>query len=163
MDRNDSLILDSLQRDSSLSIAELADIAGVSASACHRRIKSLEAAQIIRGYSAQLDAHKLGLKLNAFVEITLTGQSSEAMAAFEQAVLDYADILECHLMSGNADYLLRVAARDLEHFDTIHRDCLSRLPGVSSMRSSFAIRKIKRWSGYPVSSRPLADRPAGSV
>ncbi len=91
-----------------------------------------------------------GLKLLAFVEITLTSQSHEAMDRFEAAVQDYDDILDCHLMSGQADYLLRVAAADLEQYDRIHRDCLARLPGVSAMRSAFAIRRIKRWRGYPV-------------
>lgn len=150
MDRSDVLILEALQNDSSRSIAELADRAGVSASACHRRIKALEAAGIVTGYAAQIDPHKLGLKLQAFVEITLTSQSREAMDRFEAAVQDMGDILDCHLMSGNADYLLRVAARDLEQYDRIHRDCLASLPGVSAMRSAFAIRRIKRWSGYPL-------------
>jgi DNA-binding Lrp family transcriptional regulator len=150
MDRSDVRILDALQRDSSRSIAELAELAGVSTSACHRRIKSLEAAGLITGYRAQLDPQRLGLKLQAFVEITLTSQSREAMDRFEQAVAQFDDILECHLMSGNADYILRISARDLEHFDAIHRDCLARLPGVSAMRSSFAIRMIKRWCGYPL-------------
>ncbi len=150
MNRNDILILDALQSDSSRSIAELAELANVSTSACHRRIKSLEAAGLIAGYHARLDPQRLGLKLQAFVEITLTSQSREAMDRFEQAVADFDDILECHLMSGHADYILRVSARDLEHFDAIHRDCLSRLPGVSAMRSSFAIRTIKRWRGYPL-------------
>ena len=150
MDRNDILILEALQQDSSRSIAELADLAGVSPSACHRRIKSLEAAGTITGYAAQIDPHKLGLRLQAFVEITLTSQSRVAMDRFEAAVQDMADILDCHLMSGSADYLLRVAAHDLEQYDRIHRDCLASLPGVSAMRSAFAIRRIKRWSGYPV-------------
>jgi len=150
VDRNDSLILEALQADSSRSIADLAEIAGVSPSACHRRIKSLEAAGVISGYSARLDPHRLGLKLEAFVEITLTSQSRDAMDRFEQAVGDFDDILECHLMSGAADYILRIAAPDLEQFDEIHRNCLSRLPGVSAMRSSFAIRTIKRWRGYPL-------------
>ena len=150
MDRNDTLILEALQQDSSRSIAELAEIAGVSPSACHRRIKSLEAAGVIAGYAAQLDPHRLGLKLQAFVEITLTSQSRDAMDRFEQAVGDFEDILECHLKSGSADYILRIATPDLEQFDQIHRNCLSRLPGVSAMRSSFAIRTIKRWRGYPV-------------
>ncbi|MBU0554983.1 MAG: Lrp/AsnC family transcriptional regulator [Alphaproteobacteria bacterium] len=148
MDKIDSVILTSLQQDSSLSIAELASIAGVSTSACHRRIKSLEAAEIISRYCAQLNPQKLGLKLQAFVEITLTSQSREAMDKFERAVMDFDDILECHLMSGSGDYILRVAARDLEQFAALHRDCLSRLPGVSAMRSSFAIRSVKSWRGY---------------
>ncbi len=72
------------------------------------------------------------------------------MDRFEAAVQDYPEIIDCHLMSGGADYLLRVAAADLEHYDRIHRDCLSRVPGVSAMKSSFAIRRIKRWGGYPL-------------
>lgn len=150
MDRNDIRLLEVLQQNSSRSVAELAELAGVSASACHRRIKALEASGVITGYTAQIDPHKLGLKLQAFVEITLTSQSREAMDRFESAVQDMDDILDCHLMSGNADYLLRVAAADLEHYDRIHRDCLASLPGVSAMRSAFAIRRIKRWRGYPV-------------
>jgi DNA-binding Lrp family transcriptional regulator len=150
VDRADIALLEALQRDSSRSIADLADSIGLSPSACHRRIKSLEESGLITGYAAQIDPHKLGLKLQAFVEITLTSQSREAMDRFEAAVQDFEDVLDCHLMSGNADYLLRVAAADLEQYDRIHRDCLARLPGVSSMRSAFAIRRIKRWGGYPV-------------
>lgn len=150
MDRHDQLILRALQHDSTISIAALAERSGMSASACHRRIKQLEAAGLITAYRAQLDPQRLGLKLEVFVEITLTSQSQEAMDRFEAAVGEFPDILECHLMSGSADYLLRVAAPDLEQFDAIHRTCLARLPGVSAMRSSFAIRTIKRWDGYPV-------------
>ena len=150
MDRADTAIIVALQQDSSRSIAQLAELAGVSPSACHRRIRALEESGVITGYRAQVDARRLGLKLQAFVEITLTGQNREAMDRFEAAVADFDDILECHLMSGNADYLLRVAAADLDQFDHIHRECLSRLPGVSSMRSSFSIRPIKRWTGFPV-------------
>jgi Lrp/AsnC family leucine-responsive transcriptional regulator len=152
MDRNDVLILEALQKDSSRSIAELAELAGVSPSACHRRIKALEGSGVITGYGAQVDPQKLGLKMQAFVEITLTSQSREAMERFERAVADFDEILDCHLMAGHADYLLRVAARDLDQYDRIHRDCLAALPGVSSMRSAFAIRRIKRWQGYPVRS-----------
>jgi DNA-binding Lrp family transcriptional regulator len=150
VDRNDVLILEALQKDSSRSIAELAELADVSPSACHRRIKALETSGVITGYGAQVDPQKLGLKMQAFVEITLTSQSREAMERFERAVADFDEILDCHLMAGHADYLLRVAARDLDQYDRIHRDCLAALPGVSSMRSAFAIRRIKRWSGYPV-------------
>lgn len=151
MDRIDIKLLEALQRDSSKSVAQLAELAGLSPSACHRRIRLLEEQGLIAGYSARLDPQCLGLKLLVIVEITLTSQSREVMDRFEAAVADYDDILECYLMSGQADYFLRVAARDLEHYDRIHRNCLSRLPGVSGMHSSFAIRQIKRWNGYPVS------------
>ncbi len=150
MDRIDRKILERLQRDSTQPISALAEQVGLSPSACHRRVKALETSGIIRGYVAQLDPQELGLKQQAYVEITLTSQSRDAMDRFEEAVAGFDDILECRLMSGNADYLLRVAASDLAQFDAIHRNCLARLPGVSAMRSSFVIRTIKRWSGYPM-------------
>lgn len=154
MDRADIALLEALQDDSSLSISELAEIVALSSSACHRRIKALEQAGVIAGYGARLEPRLLGLSVEVFVEITLTSQSREAMDRFERSVLDFDDILECHLMSGSADYLMRVAARDLEQYDRVHRDCLARLPGVSSMRSSFSLRRIKQMRGYPVRSGP---------
>ena len=150
MDRVDLTLLKALQADSSKSIADLAASVSLSPSACHRRVRALEEAGVIAGYAARLDPQQLGLALEAFVEITLTSQSLESMERFERAIGDFDDILECHLTTCAADYMLRVAATDLAQFDRIHRDCLSRLPGVSSMRSSFAIRTIKRWRGYPL-------------
>ncbi len=150
MERADLALIEALQRDSSRSIAELAEAVALSPSACHRRIRALEERGVIEGYAARLDPRKLGLTVEVFVEITLTSQSREAMDRFERAVGDFDDILECHLMSGSADYLLRAAAADLGQYDAIHRDCLARLPGVSAMRSSFSLRRIKRFSGYPV-------------
>ncbi len=148
MDRFDIAILEALQDDSSRSMQDVSEIAGLSPSACHRRIKSLEDNGVIAGYSVRLDPVALGLGLHAFVEISLTSQSREAMDRFETAVMDFPEILECHLMAGNADYLLRVAAADLNGFDAIHRDCLARLPGVSAIRTSFAIRRIRDRQGY---------------
>ena len=148
MNRSDAALVHALQLDSSLSIAELAERIGLSSSACHRRIRSLIDAGIIVGYQARVDRKRLGLNVESFVEISLHSQSRAAMESFEEAVTAFDDILECHLMSGAADYLLRVAAADLEDFDRIHRNCLSRLPGVSSMRTSFAIRRIKAMGPY---------------
>lgn len=150
MDRADRALLAALQADSSRSIAELAALVNLSSSACHRRIRALEEQGLIMGYAARVDAKRLGLSVEVFVEITLTSQTREAMERFERAVGDFNDILECHLMSGAADYQLRVAAADLDHYDRIHRDCLARLPGVSSMRTSFSLRRIKRFEGYSV-------------
>ena len=150
MDRAERLLLAALQKDSARAVAALAEVAQLSPSACHRRIRGLEEQGIIAGYAARIDPRKLGLAVEVFVEITLTSQSREAMDRFERAVGDYDDILECRLMSGTADYLLRVAARDLDHYNVIHRDCLARLPGVSAMRSSFSLRQIKQFGGYPI-------------
>ena len=152
MDRADIALLEALQSDSSLSISELAEKVALSSSACHRRIKALEQSGVIAGYGARLEPRQLGLSVEVFVEITLTSQSREAMDKFERSVLDFDEILECHLMSGTADYLLRVAARDLDQYDRVHRECLARLPGVSSMRSSLSLRRIKQMRGYPVRS-----------
>lgn len=150
MDRIDAALIDALQRDSARPIAALAEAVALSPSACHRRIRALEEAGVIGGYAARIEPRRIGLAALVFVEITLTSQSREAMDRFERAVGDFDDILECHLMSGGADYLLRVAAADLDQYDHIHRDCLARLPGVSSMRSSFSLRRIKLFAGYPV-------------
>ncbi|MGJ3629079.1 Lrp/AsnC family transcriptional regulator [Sphingomonas sp. MMS24-JH45] len=141
---------DCCRRDSNRSIAAIAEEAGLSVSACQRRIKALEAAGIITGYSARLDPEALGLEMHAIVEITLASQSRQVLEAFETAVLRFDEILECDLMAGRADYLLRVAAGDPRSFDDLHRNCLSQLPGVSSMRTYFAIWKVKAWRGYRV-------------
>lgn len=151
MQSTNSKLLASLQSDSTQSVAKLAEQFALSPSACHRRIRAMESSGIISGYGARLDPERMGLNLIVFVEITLNSQSHQAMDLFEAAVQEFDDILDCHLMSGVGDYLLRVAATDLKQFDRIHRDCLSSLPGVASMRSSFVIRSIKRWTGYPVS------------
>lgn len=150
MDRADIAILEALQSDSRLTVIEIGERVGLSSSACHRRMQALEKGGVIAGYAATLDPEKLGLGVHAFIEIRLTDQSQPAMNLFEKAVADLEDILECHLMSGDADYLLTVAATNLADFDDIHRNCLSRLPGVSSMTTKFLIRRIKDWAGYPV-------------
>jgi DNA-binding Lrp family transcriptional regulator len=150
MDRIDGSILRRLQKNSATSVSDLAQDVGLSASACHRRIKLLEDEGVIEGYAARIDRSKLGLKIMVFVEIALTSQSQDALNAFEQAVLRYEDILECHLTTGDADYLLRIAARDVADYDSIHRNCLAKLPGVSSMHTSFILRSIKGTQEFPV-------------
>jgi Lrp/AsnC family transcriptional regulator, leucine-responsive regulatory protein len=160
MNRTDLIILSAVQRDSSQSIAQIAEKAALSSSACHRRLRALEDEGFIRSYSARLDPRKLGLGLQVFVELSLTSQSQETMDRFEEAVGRFDDILECHLMSGSADYILRVAATDMDHFDIIHRTCLSRLPGVSAMHSSFVIRRIKEWKGYSLERLQSSGPPS---
>ncbi len=150
MDRTDARILQRVQQDSSLSLNDLADAVGLSPSACHRRVKLLEKSGVISGYAARLDRMALGLTIQAFVEISLTSQSEESLTAFEAAVTNTDEILECHLMTGTADYMLRVAARDVADFERIHRNRLSRLPGVSSMRSGFVLRSVREGGAYPV-------------
>ncbi len=149
-DKSDKVILTQLQQRGTMPIAELADKAGLSASSCHRRVKILENAGVISGYAAQLDGRALGFANDFFVEVSLTAQTEEAFEKFEKAVQRVAEILECYLMSGQFDYLLRVAAADTNDYERIHRTKLARLPGLQRLQSSLALRAVKKWSGYPV-------------
>jgi DNA-binding Lrp family transcriptional regulator len=150
MNKQDSKILSLLQENCRLSVAEIAERINLSTSACHRRIKMLEQSGVIDGYSARLNAKQLGYGMRVYVEISLTSQSDESLERFEQAVKDCPEILECHLMSGESDYLVMLAARDTEHYQNIHRHSLSHLPGISSMKSNFILRTIQPWHGYLV-------------
>lgn len=149
-DATDARILNVLQRHGRISNAELAAQVNLSASACHRRVQQLEASGLIRDYVALLDPRKLGRKTVVFVEITLRGQADEILDAFERAVRAIPDVMECHLMAGSADYLLKVLAEGTEDFARIHRDHLARLPGVAQMQSSFALRTVMATTAIPV-------------
>ena len=149
-DETDLRILTVLQRQGRISNAELSERIHLSPSACHRRVQRLERAGLIRDYVALLDARRMGRPTTVFVEITLSGQSDEVLEAFERAVRQVPDILECHLMAGTADYLLKVVARDTEDFARIHRRHLARLPHVVQMQSSFALRTVFRTTAIPV-------------
>lgn len=149
-DTVDSRLLRELQRDSRLSVAELGNRVGLSPSACHRRIRQLEEAGIISGYAARLDARALGYTMEFFVEVALKAQSDRALDAFERAVETAPEILECHLMAGGTDYLLRIVARDAADFERIHRERLAKLPNVARLESHLAIRTVRPWRGYPV-------------
>lgn len=150
LDATDRRILDVLQRQGRITNAELAERVHLSASACHRRVQRLEAEGYIAGYVALLDARRLGRPTTVFVEITLSGQADELLEAFEKAVARIPDVLECHLMAGSADYLLKVVAQDTEDFARIHRQHLARLPGVAQMQSSFALRRVVQTTAIPV-------------
>ena len=130
--------------------ADLAERVNLSPSACHRRVQRLEADGFIAGYVALLDARKMGWPTTVFVEITLQGQADDLLDAFEREVKRVPDILECHLMAGTADYLLKVVAADTEDFARIHRQYLTRLPGVAQMHSSFALRTVVQTTALPV-------------
>jgi Lrp/AsnC family leucine-responsive transcriptional regulator len=133
-----------------MSNAELSEQANLSPSACHRRVQRLEADGYIRNYVALLDARKMNVPTTVFVEITLQGQAEEVLDAFEKAVSRIPDVLECHLMAGTADYILKVVAEDTEDFARIHRQYLSRLPKVAQMQSSFALRTVFKTTALPV-------------
>lgn len=150
LDGIDHRILAVLQESGRVSNADLSERVHLSPSACHRRVKRLEAEGVISGYVALLDPVMLDRPSTVFVEITLSGQTEEALDAFEREVALIPDLQECHLMAGTADYLLKLTARDTDDFARIHRRYLARLPGVAQMHSSFSLRTVFRTTALPV-------------
>ncbi len=150
IDQIDQRILEVLQQNGRMSNAELSENVNLSPSACHRRVQRLEDEGLIRGYVALVDTRKIGRPTTVFVEITLSGQADELLEAFERAVSRVPDVLECHLMAGSADYLLKVVAADTDDFARIHRRYLATLPGVQTMQSSFALRTVRQTTAIPV-------------
>ena len=142
LDRADKMILRELQANARIPNVELAEKVGLSASACSRRVHQLEDAGIIEGYEAVISNRAIGQSITALVHITLTAQSEDHLARFEAAVLTCPYIVSCFLMSGESDYLIRVNARDMEHYEQIYKHWLSTLPGVSRIQSSFAMRMV---------------------
>lgn len=147
MNIKDNAILRILQKDCRLPISELATKINLSTSACHRRVKLLEESGKIEGYNARLNPKKLGYRVLVYAEISLSSQSDDCMNDFEQAVKDCPEVLECHLMAGDADYLIKVAARSTDHYERIHRRTLSHLPGIAKMKSNFVLKTIQPWEG----------------
>ena len=150
IDSIDLKILNELQRDASLSNVELAKRVHLSASPCLVRVRELERSGLIRQYVALLDAHQLGLHLNVFISISLKQQSRQALQAFEERVCAREEVMECYLMAGEFDYLLRVVVADMADFERLHRDALTRLPGVARVNSSVTIRTVQKKTELPL-------------
>ncbi len=144
MDELDRAILRELRRDARITNAALAAAVGLSPSACLRRVRLLERAGVIRGYTVVLDAPPERDTVTVIVQITLDRQTDEHLRRFEEAVRRCPEVRECHLMTGIADYLLRVEARDAADYERVHKDALSRMPGVARIQSAFAIRTVIR-------------------
>ena len=142
IDATDRLILNELQSDGRVSHAELAERVGLSTSACYRRVRRLEAEGVIAGYVMILATGAVGRDLDVFVEVSLVSQSEESLRRFEEEVRDCREVMSCHLVAGDADYLLHLAVQDHRDFERIHNEHLSRLPGVSRLQSNFAIRTV---------------------
>lgn len=142
LDATDRNILNRLQSDGRMTNAELAERVHLSPSACLRRVHRLEAQGVIAGYAMLVNAEALGLGTTVFVEVTLTGQAEDLLTDFETAVRDVPAVMECYLMAGDADYLMRVVVADVQDFERIHKEYLSRLPHVARIRSIFAMRAV---------------------
>lgn len=144
LDEMDRRILRLLRQDGRMSNADLAAAVGLSPSACLRRVKLLERAGVIRGYTAVIEEPEAGDLVIVVVQITLERQTDDFLRRFEDAVRRCPEVRECYLMTGLADYLLRVEARGAADYERIHKEQLSRMPGVARIQSSFAIRAVIR-------------------
>jgi Lrp/AsnC family leucine-responsive transcriptional regulator len=142
LDAHDLAILDLLQEDGRQTNQDLADAVGLSPSPCLRRTKRLEQAGVIAGYVALVDPAKMGLEVTAFVRIRLSSQDDAHLARFEEAIVDIPEVMECYLMTGEADYQLRVLVPSLEAFEEFLRHRLTRISGVAQVTSSFALRPV---------------------
>ena len=150
LDRYDKAILAELQRDGRISNVQLAGIVSLSESACLRRVRALEQSGLIERYAALLDQKKAGLAGTVFVHIALRREEQSQLAEFEVAVQDIPEVMECHLMTGEFDYLLRVVIADMADFERLHNESLTRLPGVSRVNSSVAIRTVRKTTELPL-------------
>jgi Lrp/AsnC family transcriptional regulator, leucine-responsive regulatory protein len=150
LDAVDRDILRHLQADGRLTNVELAKRVRLSPSPCLRRVKSLEDRGYIRGYTALLDRGKVGRALHVVVMVSLSSQRQETLEAFERAVSKIDDVLECHLVAGESDYLLTVASTDLESYQLLFTKCLGELPGVASLRTLISMKTVKSTTALPV-------------
>ena len=150
MDTIDFRILERLQEDARSSNVELARAVNLSPSPCLARVRALERDGVIERYVTLLDAKKLGLTVSVLVQVTLEKQIEPALEAFEKAVRDRPEVMECYLMTGDADYLLRVLVADVPAFERFILDFLSRVPGVGNIKSSFALKQVKYQTALPL-------------
>ncbi|GJE27601.1 Lrp/AsnC family transcriptional regulator [Methylobacterium organophilum] len=150
LDASSLRILERLQQDSEVSVADLAEEIGLSTSPCWRRINDLKASGIIRRCVAVADPMALGLAVNVFVHVSLEKQTQAALKAFDDAVRNRPEVMECYLMSGEADYMLRVVVEDLAQYQQLVLNHLTRIPGVANIRSSFALGQVKYTTALPL-------------
>lgn len=150
LDRIDRRILSTLQQDGRLPNNELAERVGLSPSPCLRRVKALEDAGVIARYVALVDPASVDLPVNIFVSVSLERQVEARLDGFEAAVMARPEVLECYLMTGDADYLLRVVVPDLASYERFLKEHLTRIPGVANIRSSFALKQVRYRTALPL-------------
>ena len=150
MDRFDKALLLALQKHGRISNVELASIVNLSESACLRRVRALEEEGLIERYVALLNQKAIGLTGTIFVQIALSREGQSDLAAFEKEVQNIPEVMECYLMTGEADFLLRVVASDAADFEQLHSNYLTRLPGVTRVHSSFSLRTVVKKTELPI-------------
>ena len=150
LDKYDLAILGALQRDARLTNAELAQRVGLSAAPCWRRVRALEEAGFIRGYRAEIDRHKIGLGVLAFVRLDAERSTGDLTRAMEQAIAKIPEVVSCHYISGTGTFELQVVARDLDSFSQFARGVLLNLPNVKDMHTSFSLGEVKTGGALPL-------------
>ncbi len=151
LDQIDRRILAALQENARISNVDLAGKAGISASPCWRRVRDLEESGVIARYVTLVEPTALGLQVSVFVQVTLEKQGEAALEVFESAVLARPEVMECYLMTGDADYHLRIVVADLQAYERFLMDHLTRVPGIANIRSSFALKQVKYTTALPLS------------
>jgi DNA-binding Lrp family transcriptional regulator len=150
LDAIDLRILRAMQTDARMTNVELAEQVGLSQSPCLRRVRKLEELGVIASHVTLLDQNAVGLPVSVFLQVSLERQVEDALRVFEAAVARWPEVMECYLMTGDADYVLRVVAADLAAYERFLMDRLTRVPGVSSIRSSFALKQVVYKTALPV-------------
>jgi DNA-binding Lrp family transcriptional regulator len=150
VDRVDSKILQLLSQDGRISWRDLAERVGLSLTPTLRRIRRLEQERVISGYSARIDEQRLGFGITMYVLVTLERQTEETLKVFERRIADVPEVMSCYLMTGDADYILRIVISDLQSYQRFMLDVLTRIPGVSRIQSSLAIKPVFRRTAPPI-------------
>ena len=158
LDAIDWNLLDLLQRDARMTNVDLARAVDLSPSPCLARVRALEEAGLIDRYVTLLDAHRLGLQVSVFIQVRLERQIEAALETFEKAMADRPEVMECYLMTGNADYLLRVVVPDLAALQEFIVNFLSRVPGIGNLQSSVALKQVKYQTALPLHGGERAAR-----
>lgn len=150
LDELDRKILNCLQENARISNSELAEAVGLSASPCWRRVRALEDAGVVRKYAAIVEPKMIGLPVNVFVSVTLEKQVEDWLERFETALRDRPEVMECYLMTGEFDYLLRVVVPDLQAYEKFVLEHLTRIPGIAGIKSSFALKQVQYKTALPL-------------
>jgi Lrp/AsnC family leucine-responsive transcriptional regulator len=150
MDYIEYKILTTLQKNAQLTNIELAKQVGLSASPCLRRVKTLEDKGVISGYCAIVNQNKVDLSVNVFVQVSLERQSEEGLELFEEKIIQYKEVMEAYLMTGDADYLLRIVVKDLQAYEKFLKENLTRISGIASIRSYFSLKQVTRKFNLPI-------------
>ena len=150
LDRTDYRILHHLQNNARMSNTELADAIGLSPSPCLRRVKALEQAGVLKRYAGIVDAKAVGLPISVFVSVSMNRQERLGLESFEATIASYKEVMECYLMTGSSDYLVRVVVPDLESYERFLADKLTRIPGIANIQSSFALKQVAYKTELPL-------------